>query len=70
MTAKPPPGTDPCDPGEPTGLGSDLEYDLAHEVAGATTAAEAPPSPHIQVATQTDYDGDYGYDLAHDVPKN
>ncbi len=50
---------------------SDLEYDLAHE---ATTAAGSSqptrPARPTYVATQTaDYDGDYGYDLAHDVPK-
>lgn len=56
---------------EPAG---DLEYDLAHEqVAGAGGATD--PTPHhrgpesVYVATETSgYDGDYAYDLAHDVP--
>ena len=50
---------------EPT---EDLEYDLAHEadVHQVPSAATAEP---VYVPTQTlDYDGDYGYDLAHDVP--
>jgi hypothetical protein len=57
----------------------DLEYDLAHE-AGIAASGDAPP-PHpspagpekdaaVYVATETKgYDGDYGYDLAHDVPR-
>jgi hypothetical protein len=51
--------------------GADLEYDLAHEVAGLA----APASSHDQnygepVVTATpDYDGDYSYDLAHDIPR-
>jgi hypothetical protein len=53
---------------------SDLEYDLAHEApgtaGGADPAATRPPE-RTYVATETaDYDGgDYGYDLAHDIPK-
>jgi hypothetical protein len=52
------------------GQAADLEYDLAHERAAA---AEAPSGqqrrPSVYVPTETkDYDGDYGYDLAHDVP--
>ncbi|HEU4349091.1 MAG TPA: hypothetical protein VFR35_15040 [Actinoplanes sp.] len=52
--------------------GSDLEYDLAHEAAVA--ASTAGPSrdrqqQSVYVVTETkDYSGDYGYDLAHDVP--
>jgi hypothetical protein len=51
----------------------DLEYDLAHETAagGATDPATgAAEQPNVYVATETtDYDdGDYGYDMAHDVP--
>jgi hypothetical protein len=52
----------------------DLEYDLAHEqVEGAGSVTEAAPpeteQQPVYVATQTsDYDGDYAYDLAHDVP--
>ncbi len=60
----PQPGTEDC---------SDLEYDLAHEAVPVTDDAgqgsgrtRAEPT---YVATETDYDGDYGYDLAHDIPK-
>lgn len=52
---------------------SDLEYDLAHEAVPATgdttPAASRKPEP-TYVTTETDYDGDYGYDLAHDIPKS
>jgi hypothetical protein len=54
--------------------GSDLEYDLAHESTGGIAAGgDLPPRqdqrPSVYVPTETkDYDGDYGYDLAHDVP--
>lgn len=63
-----------AEPGVPA-QAEDLEYDLAHEqVEGAgrvTDAAheeeKAPES--VYVATETsEYDGDYAYDLAHDVP--
>lgn len=60
--------------GPDTEQGSDLEYDLAHESMGGTTDTADPasghePRPPVYVSTQTkDYDGDYGYDLAHDVP--
>jgi len=51
---------------------SDLEYDLAHEAVTATGGSipttTRPPEP-TYVATESDYDGDYGYDLAHDIPK-
>ncbi|HEU5271012.1 MAG TPA: hypothetical protein VFU36_13895 [Jatrophihabitans sp.] len=51
---------------------SDLEYDLAHEAVtstgGALPDAARKPEP-TYVATESDYDGDYGYDLAHDIPK-
>jgi hypothetical protein len=54
-----------------TEAGADLEYDLAHEASGVTP----PVSPHNReereaVVTATpEYDGDYSYDLAHDVPR-
>jgi hypothetical protein len=51
---------------------SDLEYDLAHEAVNASTAVPPArrPTPSTYVVTETDgYDGDYGYDLAHDIPK-
>ena len=52
----------------------DLEYDLAHEaqIAGEQVAAPAEQDggPSVYVATQTcEYDGDYSYDLAHDIPR-
>jgi len=50
----------------------DLEYDLAHEhrqQGDAPARGGQAPAP-VYVATETlDYDGDYGYDLAHDVPR-
>ena len=50
---------------EPT---EDLEYDLAHEADVHQVPSVATVEP-VYVPTQTlDYDGDYGYDLAHDVP--
>jgi hypothetical protein len=58
-------------PGASTEAGADLEYDLAHEASGVTP----PVSPHDReereaVVTATpEYDGDYSYDLAHDVPR-
>jgi hypothetical protein len=55
--------------------GADLEYDLAHEagqqarVAGTTAGPEhEQPREAVINATPT-YDGDYSYDLAHDIPK-
>ena len=51
-----------ADPGE------DLEYDLAHEWTSGG-AAHPPAHASVYVATQTpDTGGDYGYDMAHDVP--
>lgn len=61
-------------PGPPVAAAPDsthgLEYDLAHE-ASAVGRAEAPrDSGREAIATATpEYDGDYSYDLAHDVPK-
>ncbi len=58
------------------GPAPDLEYDLAHE-AGIPAGPDATPparageekNPMITVVTETEgYDGDYGYDLAHDIP--
>jgi len=51
-------------------FGTDLEYDLAHEASynGMTARAENEGQP-VTVATDTPgYDGDYSYDLAHDIP--
>lgn len=66
--------TDQDQPGQPSAEDcSDLEYDLAHEAVDAATGpAEriAAPAERTYVVTETDgYDGDYGYDLAHDIPK-
>ncbi len=54
--------------------GPDLQYDLAHEsMAQAGAAAKQAGQhgdPEVYVATETEgFQGDYGYDLAHDVPK-
>ena len=49
-------------------LGHDLEYDLAHEATAVGPAHR--DAEHEPVATATpEYDGDYSYDLAHDVPR-
>ena len=49
---------------------SDLEYDLAHEWVAGPHAAASPPAVLVQVVTETDdRGGDYGYDMAHDVPR-
>jgi hypothetical protein len=48
-------------------LGSDLEYDLAHEASGEAGSPQNPEREAVVTATP-DYDGDYSYDLAHDVP--
>jgi hypothetical protein len=48
--------------------GEDLEYDLAHDAVEPQQPVPGP-APRTQVATETaGYDGDYGYDLAHDIP--
>jgi hypothetical protein len=48
----------------------DLEYDLAHEwTCGPDDAVTRRDRPAVYVATETtDEGGDYGYDMAHDVP--
>lgn len=48
----------------------DLEYDLAHDWADDPRPSVAIiDAPTVCVATETeDQGGDYGYDLAHDVP--
>lgn len=52
-----------------SGAPEDLEYDLAHEVTGDDLRHRPLPHPPVYVATLTEaYDGDYGYDMAHDVP--
>ncbi len=63
MPATPGGGTDSEHPYD------DLSYDMAHEEVpvGDDAPAEAPPA---KVATQTpDTEGDYSYDLAHDIPR-
>jgi hypothetical protein len=49
----------------------DLEYDLAHEWAASPHEAVATRKVGpVQVSTETDDRGsDYGYDMAHDVPR-
>ena len=50
--------------------GGDLEYDLAHEaIADTPSPAGTASDPHVHVVIDTDYDGDYSYDLAHDIRK-
>ena len=47
----------------------DLAYDLAHEMTEVSTAGSDGPEEREAVVTATpEYDGDYSYDLAHDVP--
>jgi hypothetical protein len=55
---------------EPVG---DLEYDLSHETIapsdGSNGAETERDEQFIYVATETDDSGgDYGYDMAHDIP--
>jgi hypothetical protein len=58
-------GQEPQDISDP---GTDLEYDLAHEVHGGS--ALPSQEEHEPVVTATpEYGGDYSYDLAHDVPR-
>ena len=66
MDGSPLPGSAPG-PGDRT---TDLEYDLAHEPDAPAARRPAPP-PRVQVTTETrGYEGgDYGYDLAHDIPR-
>jgi hypothetical protein len=54
-----------------TEAGADLEYDLAHEASGVTPPVSPQNGEHREaVVTATpEYDGDYSYDLAHDVPR-
>ena len=49
----------------------DLAYDLAHEMSEVATPADPDgPGEREAVVTATpEYDGDYSYDLAHDVPR-
>jgi hypothetical protein len=49
---------------------TDLEYDLAHEWAADPHGTRSRPGVTVQVSTETDdRGGDYGYDMAHDVPR-
>jgi len=53
---------------------ADLEYDLAHDAATDAGPNQRhpvhPEHPSTVVATESpDTAGDYGYDLAHDIPK-
>ena len=66
MTVDPPAGGGGREP--------DLEYDLAHEACepfvNERSSGADPAAAAIRVATETSgYDGDYGYDLAHDGPR-
>ncbi len=57
----------PDRPRQPAG---DLEYDLAHEASTDDVAAGlADTEQQVTIVTRTaEYDGDYSYDLAHDIP--
>lgn len=47
----------------------DLSYDMAHEEVSEGDDSTADTTP-VTVATETaDTEGDYSYDLAHDIPK-
>ena len=50
---------------------TDLEYDLAHEwISSPKRPGSASGKPSVYVATEADdRDCDYGYDMAHDVPR-
>jgi hypothetical protein len=51
--------------------GEDLEYDLAHEAAWES-AKNSPISDEPRAAVLPEMptdDGDYSYDLAHDIPR-
>jgi hypothetical protein len=50
---------------------TDLEYDLAHEwTSSPKRPGAASGKPSVYVATEAaDRDCDYGYDMAHDVPR-
>lgn len=50
--------------------GADLEYDLAHEASVETNPvrSRSPEEREAVVTATPEYDGDYSYDLAHDVP--
>jgi hypothetical protein len=62
-------------PAEPDRTGAaDLEYDLAHDAATDAVPGQRRAMhldrPSTVVATETsDTASDYGYDLAHDIPK-
>jgi hypothetical protein len=48
----------------------DLEYDLAHEATSGGAPEKRDQQPPRGVGTATpDYDGDYSYDSAHDIPR-
>lgn len=57
---------EPTEPDE--GGNADLEYDLAHEAAGVEQAPAQDERADQVVTTTPEYDGDYSYDLAHDIP--
>jgi hypothetical protein len=59
---------------QPSGFterGTDLEYDLAHDASGLALPAPALEEKHgYAVPTATpNYDGDFSYDLVHDIPR-
>lgn len=58
-------------PAPTPGPGDDLEYDEAHDFASQSPDTPARPGTPVEVATETDdHQGDYSYDLAHEVPRH
>ena len=53
--------------------GGDIEYDLAHEAVtdSALMMSHETEAPHPPVLPEMPEDnGDYSYDLAHDIPRS
>jgi hypothetical protein len=59
-------------PGGSTDTGADLQYDLAHEASGVNPPVDRRNQTQQEPAipAMSTYDGDYSYDLAHDVPRS
>jgi hypothetical protein len=47
---------------------TDLEYDLAHEASTVIDHHDDRRDAPVVSTSTHDYDGDYSYDLAHDIP--
>ncbi|MDQ1287618.1 MAG: hypothetical protein QG622_1183 [Actinomycetota bacterium] len=56
---------DPCDPDDPV---PDRAYEIPDQRNRPSPPVTVAPET-VQIVTRTDgYDGDYGYDMAHDLP--